>query len=72
MSMPDEADLAQDHIEKTLTMQIAEASTPKVKRATGACLNCDEPVGEGQLYCDEDCRVDSLRVEAARLRGGTP
>ncbi len=37
--------------------------------AAGCCLNCEEPLPEGQRWCDDDCRDDwSARLRAQRQR----
>lgn len=35
----------------------AEQHRQALGQATGACLNCEEPLGEGR-FCDAECRVD--------------
>lgn len=65
----DEADIAQDHIKKTLALQIAQARVPFSRKHIGECLNCGERLTDGRRYCDEDCRADSKRRERAGKRG---
>lgn len=37
--------------------------------ATGCCLYCDEPLPEGQRWCDEHCRDDwTTLLRAQRQR----
>lgn len=57
--MADEADLAQDHIERedAFRKKYRDASKLEVD-PTGECLNCYEPVGYGARWCDKDCQED--------------
>lgn len=67
----DEADLAQDHIEKTLALQIAQARAKAAQQPSGECLNCGEPLGEGRRYCNSECREDFEAREKGRQRSGS-
>lgn len=31
---------------------------PEAPRATGRCLNCDEPLGDERRFCDYECMQD--------------
>ncbi len=60
--MADDVDLAQIEIE----MELARARSP-IRTArlfpTAHCHNCEEPVGDGQLFCDVDCGIDYEKRE---------
>jgi predicted nucleic acid-binding Zn ribbon protein len=30
----------------------------------GVCLNCEEPLADGQRFCDQSCRDDFARLQA--------
>lgn len=65
----DEADIAQDHIEKTLAQQIAQVRAKAQRPHMGECLNCGERLTNSRRYCDEFCRDDAERREKAGQRG---
>ena len=66
----DDADAAQDHIDKTLVMQIEEARVAFSRAPHEGCLNCDEHLDDGRCYCDEDCRKQfDLREKLRRIMG---
>lgn len=56
----DEADVANDRLEKILEGQIQEAAHRASKQvpATGYCLNCDEPLQPFKRWCDAECCAD--------------
>jgi len=61
--MPDDADNAQDHVERELA--VALRIRRPVPAPTGCCLWCDEPA-PGRAYCSSECREDA--EQAARFR----
>lgn len=74
----DPLDVAQMRAENETTYALAAHKertsllglTPK-----GACHYCDSDVGQGELYCDEECQRDHVeeqrRIEWARkVKGG--
>lgn len=66
--MADEADLAQDHIEKELSRSMARRRPSLVP--TGQCFNCGEEVTGQACFCDADCRDDyERRARSSGLRG---
>lgn len=60
--MTDVFDAASELEEKQRQAAIAQALASGRRFASpapcGACLNCDEPLPLGELYCDVDCRDD--------------
>lgn len=66
----DEIDIAGEHIEKALAYGIAAASKPRFTvLATGACLECEEPLAEGVRWCSGSCR-DQWQSRVNRSTGG--
>jgi hypothetical protein len=57
--MSDEADVAQDHIEReeALRKKYRKLSRLEVE-PTGECLNCDTPLANGRRWCDSYCQED--------------
>ena len=55
--MPDDADMANDHIEKELVQRIAAARRTQPIGQPTSCMNCGEPIQLGR-YCDTSCRDD--------------
>lgn len=49
------SDLEQFHRE--LALKNMQANAVKIE-ATGACLNCFEPLSSGMRFCNADCRND--------------
>jgi len=62
--MPDDADNAQDHVERELA--VALRIRRPVPNPTGRCHWCDETVAPGRAYCGPECREDA--EQAARFR----
>jgi hypothetical protein len=57
--MSDEADLAQEHIEREEVLRKKYNRKPVMEAdVTGECLNCYEPVGLGMRWCDKYCQED--------------
>lgn len=56
--MADLVDQAQKQEEVILDLTLANLRKTGGPRATGACLNCDEPLALGERWCDADCRAD--------------
>lgn len=59
--MSDEIDFATEAygewLENTIASQRLKTDALKCL-PVGTCYNCGDPVGEGLLFCDEDCRND--------------
>lgn len=57
--MSDEADSAQDHMEReeVLRRKYQPAARLEVE-PTGECLNCFEPVPVSHRWCNAECRRD--------------
>lgn len=64
----DEIDRAQTEIEHQLRGRLAAAVTRDSAEATGACLNCGEPLPPGHRWCDAHCRDDWVRLARAAER----
>lgn len=64
--MPDDADRAQERMEREAPYLMAAAKKPVLYRPNGQCHNCFDEVHEGQLYCDDFCRAD---FEKRHMRG---
>jgi hypothetical protein len=66
----DEADLANDHIEKEMALRLKT-----MRHATlpfkGTCYDCDEELQAPKRFCDADCRDMYERRVAAARRNGT-
>jgi hypothetical protein len=65
--MPDVVDLAQKQQEMLDRCTFA-ARKPAAPKATGFCLNCGEPLPEGERWCGPECRDDWERLDEI-LRG---
>lgn len=54
---------AADESQRTEELNLAAARMRRKPTllATGRCYNCEEPVGAGRLFCDQDCRDDYER-----------
>ena len=53
----DEADRAQEHIEREEALRRRAARAPDLPYA-GACYWCGEPLPPPQRWCDAECRDD--------------
>jgi hypothetical protein len=60
----DYIDQAQAEIEQTLRAALERREAAPAVVATGACLNCGEPLGTGVRWCSATCRDDWLATEA--------
>ena len=67
--MPDEVDLANDHIEREMAIRLKHRR-PFNLVPRGSCHNCDGLVKPAHLFCDADCRDDYERVQKAKARAG--
>jgi RNA polymerase-binding transcription factor DksA len=58
--MADEADVANDRLEKILQARIEEAQWQlnNVTSGTGECWNCGEEVDANRRWCNAECRED--------------
>ena len=68
--MSDDADFAEDRIQKERERAIRAASQVQDLPATGSCLFCDEPVGEGRRFCGPECRDGWDQEKRVRARQG--
>lgn len=51
-------------------IRAAKATAAPPLPAKGFCYNCDEPLSEGERFCDKDCRDDhEQRLRSRRQRG---
>lgn len=67
--MPDAADVAQFHMEQMEKLNGAgHREKPPELPVTGECHNCQEPLGQGERFCDCDCRDDWKKRRGARAR----
>lgn len=75
--MADEADMAQELEELALKHALAHRKEGVHLAPKGSCYNCDEPlkakkVGKTlqhvRLFCDEACRDDWEKLQAAKQR----
>jgi len=66
--MADEADMAKELEELALKHALAHRKEGANLPARGLCYNCDEPVDAGRLFCDEACRDDWQKRDAAKKR----
>ena len=68
--MADEADVANDNIERDAQIAIRTAQNFKGPAATGYCLapSCGEAVSEGHRWCNTDCRDEYQN--SRRIYGG--
>ena len=53
MDICDQADMQNE-----AALAAALTKRKPVHKADGRCLNCREPVGKDQQYCDQECRED--------------
>ena len=68
--MPDEADLANDHLERELEQRILDVQRAKPLPPAIECLNCGETVKTGRRYCDDACREDAELRDRQQRRSG--
>ena len=61
--MSDEADDANDHIEREMAQRILAARRVRPAPKSTHCLNCGEPIKAGR-YCGIECKED----DEARLK----
>lgn len=67
----DEADMAQDHIERESVGQLAQAHKPTGPLANGRCHWCDELIDDNRRWCpDMDCRGLWERYRDRAIRSG--
>ena len=65
--MADDLDRAAEREEIARTSALLTCKKPAGPVPNGTCHYCDEPVADGQRWCDEHCREDWEREQ--RLRG---
>ena len=67
----DEADAAQDHIERENVDQIYKSRQPQGPTANGLCHWCGDAVGDEHRWCpDTDCRALWEREQVSVRRNG--
>jgi predicted nucleic acid-binding Zn ribbon protein len=66
----DEADKANDHMERELALRIRAARSVQAVDTTGACFFCGEDVGSGVRFCSKDCADDWEREHEIRRKQG--
>ena len=56
--MADEADIANDQVQKALDATMSTLGTHIEKNSTGHCIWCEEPIKEkdGRRWCSVECR----------------
>jgi hypothetical protein len=64
----DECDSADTQIQQELSRNLSKRKHEL--KAVGFCLNCDDVVHSGVVFCSGDCREDFERVESAHRRNG--
>ena len=67
----DIADIASDRelLDTANAIKAARQAAPAGPKPCGSCHNCLEPVAEGRVFCDADCREDyEFRKKQERLR----
>ena len=73
--MADEADLANEYHERWLQGRLEEHAHQLNQMGNepeeeSRCRNCQEPLPQGQHYCDRDCARDwEARLRAEKRRG---
>jgi hypothetical protein len=67
--MSDIIDDANNQAEMALQLQL-QARRAAGPAATGLCLSCEAPLGQGLRWCDADCRDSHDRVTRAAQRNG--
>lgn len=56
----DEADITAARAEFDYRLSLEASRKPNGPAPTGFCLNCSEPLPDGQRFCDRFCRDDWL------------
>lgn len=64
MTHPDPIDEAAEREQQMIEIALANRKRPEMQ-FTGACYNCEEPVGKG-FFCCSECREDYERIERAK------
>lgn len=67
--MADDIDIAQENQQRLHDARINQARSRAGQlevKATGYCLNCDEPLASGLRFCDADCRDDYQKMNKMR------
>jgi hypothetical protein len=67
--MPDEADLANDYLEREIEQRILEVQKRKPVVSDGRCRNCGADTG-GAAFCDTGCSHDYEDRERHNRRAG--
>lgn len=67
MDIADRADeLQQLHLDNNIQNIKRAAANTQRQPPKGCCYFCEEPLGEAQLFCDQDCTEDFRRLERAQ------
>ena len=66
----DEADLANDHLQRELEQRILDVQRAKPLPPSSECLNCGDPPIEGGRFCCRDCADEHEARERQLKRSG--
>lgn len=69
--MSDTLDLVTEHADLLLQARlqtVKNSLTARKFQPCGRCYYCEEPVQEGQVYCDDDCATDHNAEQVAAVR----
>ncbi len=70
--MSDEADVANDNIERNRMAAIEACRRQPTLPAKGSCWFCEETLPPNHKFCDSDCASDYELEQAAWARAGRP
>lgn len=59
--MADEADIANDRVQKTLDLTMRTVNTKIKDNDTGLCIWCGEPIHDKRRWCSVECRDEQER-----------
>lgn len=68
--MSDDADRADLRISAAVQSALNQVRRAPGLHSDGRCHYCDEPVPDGLLFCNTDCRDDYEKHQAALRRAG--
>lgn len=66
----DDADRADERIQKTIDDGIAECRKKRSLIPVLFCYNCGDPVPQHHLYCSSECSLDHKKRLDALIRNG--
>lgn len=70
MDISDEATRIEEAARTAALANAAVAARRSALKPIGLCLNCDDKVGEGVLFCHPTCTEDYEHWQAAQKRTG--